>query len=411
VSARVGAVRAVAELARRHRLASLLSVSACGALTLAFQRWWSWEGAIRARFASDMSAYEAIARSAPSFPADHFILRPFAERFPVHWLIGSLAQGLDLSLHGLYRVFDLVVLGLLLWTVHLALARMRLDPSAHTVAIGTLAFSAYPVHYLLAAPGMLSDGVFCLGLSVTLLGFAGGRFELVLGGLLVGMLGRQTMVGVAIAAALWTALTPAWRARRWPYTTAAVMLPVGLWLVLHFVADSFAQAELGGIHDLTVLGFLTKPGALAGHVGRAAIGVLLPCALIAGAWLRARDESEPASEAASEAGTGIPRGPLLVAAAVIVQPLLLGPTSAGHNETRLAALAVPALAVAGGALMGMTRLGRGETAVLAAAILAGGLHHRYTHAGLDRPWQWVALEAAAAVVMIAVLARPHLRRL
>ena len=99
----------------------------------------------------------------------------------------------------------------------------------------------------------------------------------------------------------------------------------------------------------------------------------------------------------------------MLAAAVVAQTLVLGPTSNGDNEPRLAGLAVPALAVAAGSLLGRTRLGRGETAVLAIAVLAGGLHHRYTHAGLDRPWQWVALEVAAAAVIVAVLARPRLR--
>ena len=143
-----------------------------------------------------MSSYERIARAAPSFPDQH-VLRPFAERFPVHWLIGSLADGLGLSLHGLYRVADLLVLALLVWTVHLVLLRLRLDPRAHTIALGAVAVSAYPVHYLLAAPGMLSDGIFCLGLAVALLGFAAGRFELVLGGLALATIGRQTAVPVS----------------------------------------------------------------------------------------------------------------------------------------------------------------------------------------------------------------------
>src|SRR5262249_39184971 len=157
---------------------------------------WSWEGAIRAQFAADMRSYERIARAAPSFPDEH-VLRPFAERFPVHWLIGSLANGLDVSLHGTYRVADLLVLALLLWAVHLVLTRLRLDLRPYLVAMGVLVASAYPVHYLLAAPGMISDGVFCLGLAVTLLGFVTGRFELVLGGLVLGTLGRQTAVPVA----------------------------------------------------------------------------------------------------------------------------------------------------------------------------------------------------------------------
>lgn len=340
-----------------------------------------------------MSSYERIARAAPSFPEEH-VLRPFAERFPVHWLIGSLADGLGVSLHGLYRVADLLVLAALVWIVHLVLLRLRVDRRAHAVALGALAASAYPVHYLLAAPGMLSDGVFCLGLSVALLGFATGRFELVLGGLVVGTLGRQTAVPVAFGAALWTVFAPAWRPRRWAYAAATALAPLGLWLVLHFSADSFANPQPGSFRDLTVFGY--DAHGLVDHLGRIGIGILVPAALVVGAWLRT--------------GGRLPRGALLLAATVVAQTLVLGPTSNGDNEPRLAGLAVPALAVAGGSLLGRTRLARGETALLAVAILAGGLHHRYTHAGLDRPWQWGVLDAAAAAIVLVVLALPTLRR-
>ena len=386
MSARVGASRAVASLSHRSRPAALLAVGLWVLLALLLQRWWSWEGAIRAQFAADMRSYERIARAAPSFPDQH-VLRPFAERFPVHWLIGSLANGLDVSLHGTYRVADLFVLALLVWTVHLVLTRLRLDLRPYVVAMGVLVASAYPVHYLLAAPGMISDGVFCLGLAVTLLGFVTGRFELVLGGLVLGTLGRQTAVPVAFAAAIWTAMAPAWRSRRWSYAAATALVPLGLWLALHFTADSFADPERGGFRDLTVFGYGAH--GLADHLGRIALGILVPSALVLGAWLRV--------------GGHLPRGSLLLAATVVAQTLVLGPTSNGHNEPRLAGLAVPALAVAAGALLARARLGRGETVVLAVAVLAGGLHHRYTHAGLDRPWQWVALEVVASAVIVGVL--------
>ena len=73
---------------------------------------------------------------------------------------------------------------------------------------------------------------------------------------------------------------------------------------------------------------------LADHLGRIALGILVPAALVLGGWLRT--------------GGRVPRGALLLAAAVVAQTLVLGPTSNGDNEPRLAGLAVPALAVAAG---------------------------------------------------------------
>jgi hypothetical protein len=362
---------------------------------LAVQHWFSWSGAIRGArldtgFGADMRYYDRIARAAPSFPDTH-ILRPYAERFPVHWLVGVIADATDIGLHPLYRIAEFLVLALVLIAVHRTLVRLELGTPEHVLALGLLAASAYPVHYLLAAPGILSDTVFMLGLSACLLGFVRGSFPLVLGGLLLAALGRQTAVPVAIAAALWVAFAPAWRSARYRYAASAALLPVGLWIGLHFAADGFADPERGGVHDLTAVGYLSDVGDIAGHLGRVALGILVPCALVAGAWLRTRGD--------------VPRGALLLAAAVVVQPLVLGPASAGGNETRLAALCLPALVLAAGALLRGVRLQAWEVGAIAAAVFAAGLHHRYTHVGLDRP-AWLALEIAGSAVILVVLALP-----
>ena len=363
---------------------------------LAVQRWVSWADAIRGGirgdtgFGSDMRFYELIARAAPSFPDQH-MLRPYAERFSTHWVVGVIGNATGIGLHPLYRAGELVVLGLVVGIVYLVLARIRLAASEQVLALALLVASAYPVHYLLAAPGMLSDSVFLLGLALCLLGFVRGSFALVLGGLLIAVLGRQTAVPAAFAAAIWAAYAPAWRHARLRYAAPIALAPLGLWLLLHFGTDTFADPERGGLHDLTAIGFLSHPGDLVSHLGRTVLGILVPCAVILGAWFRTHDD--------------VPRGALLLATAVVAQPLVLGPASAGGNETRLAALSLPALAVAAGALLRGARLKGWETTVLVAAVFAAGLHHRYTHVGIGRPG-WLALELASSALIVCVLARP-----
>src|SRR5262249_45697925 len=154
-------------------------------------------------------------------------------------------------------------------------------------------------------------------------------------GLVLGVLGRQTAVPVGFAAALWVAFSPAWLHVRYRYAAVTALAPVGIWLALHFGTMSFSFGERGGVHALTIVGYLSDPSGLAGHLGRVVIAVVVPWALIAGAWIRTRGD--------------VPRGALLVAAVIVLQPVALGPTSAGDNEPRLAALSLPALAVAAGA--------------------------------------------------------------
>ena len=197
----------------------LLGLGLLVAAVLAVQRWVSWGDAVRAGirdtgFGADMRFYEVIARAAPSFP-DRHVLRPYAERFPTHWLVGVIGDATGLGLHPLYRVAELLVLALVIAVVYLVLARVGLGAAGQMLALAVLVASAYPVHYLLAAPGMLSDGIFVLGLSLTLLGFAQERLAVVLVGLTIAMLGRQTAIPVGVAAALWAAFVPSWRQERW----------------------------------------------------------------------------------------------------------------------------------------------------------------------------------------------------
>lgn len=364
-------------------------------LALAVQRWPSVGDGIRVQFASDARSYEVIARAAPGLP-DTNVLRPFAERFPVHWLVGELANLTSAPLDDVYRAASVLCVGSALFVLHRALLHLRLDGARHGLALGGLAASAYPLHYLLAAPGMLTDGVFVLGLCVLLLGFTSGRFAVGLAGLAVATVGRQTAVPVGVAAAIWVLLVPAWRAGRLRRAAACILLPGAIYAVVHVVADPFANAERGSLHDLTMLGFLTGIRPIADHLGRVVLGLAPPAALALGAWRRS--------------GTRLVTGPLLVAASIAAQPLVLGPSSNGSNEPRLAGLAAPALALAAGSFLASAPVRRVEAAFVAAALALGGFHHRYTHVGLTRNVVWAAVELACALAILVVLARPGARR-
>ena len=359
-----------------------------GSLLIVTQRWPSWEEGVRDSFQADARFYEVIARAAPSFP-DTDILRAYAERFPLHWLLGSFAEATGVDLFDLYRGASIVLVAAILVAVQQAVVTITLDTPVVVLCLGVVAASAYPAHYLLAAPGMVSDGLFVLGLSVALLGFVRERYSVVVAGLALATLGRQTAVPVGLAAAVWVWILPAWRASRVGRALGCVVATAGVYAVLYVVATPFAMPRPAGVSDLTVIGFMTGVRPFAEHVGLVVLGVAVPTALVAGAWWRTR--------------APLPFGPLLVAAAVVAQPLLLGPLANKSNEPRLAGLAVPALAIAAALLLRGARLRVGETVVAAVAIAVGGLHSRYTHTGVPSSAVWSVLElVAAGVVAIAV---------
>lgn len=355
----------------------------------AVQRWPSWAEGVRVQYAADMDVYEVIARAAPGLP-DTDVLRAYAQRFPVHWLIGVAHDVTDVPLHTLYRVAAIACVALILVAMHVALTALGLDARAYALSLGVVAASAYPVHYLLAAPGMLSDGVFVLGLSVMLVGFVRGGLWVALAGLALATVGRQSALPLGVAAAAWAAFLPAWRPLRFRAAACFLLVPAAIYGVLQIASDSFSAPRSAGIDDLTVIGFFTGVEPLADHVGRVALGIAVPAALVAGAWLRTRGEA--------------PWGPLIVAAAVAGQPLVLGPLANASNEPRLAGLAAPAFAVAAAMLLRGAVLGRAETLVCAAAIAAAGLHHRYTIAGLEQNAVWATVELVSAGIVVLVLA-------
>jgi hypothetical protein len=334
-----------------------------------------------------VSSYLVIANAAPSLPTTK-VLQPFAERIPVHWLVGVISNA-GVSLDVVYRVGMFACLLTMVLAVHGTLTRIGLQTAEYGLAMAALVASAYPFHYLLASPGMLSDATLVLGVAILLLGFVRGRLWIVLLGLALGTAGRQTMVPVAVVAAGWSVVSPAWSHARWRAATACLTLPTGIYVALYFAARRFDFPEPGGLHDLSVLGFFTSTWALVEHFGRVTLGVMVPAGLALGAWLRTRNP--------------LPRGALLVAAAVAAQPLVLGPSSNGGNEPRLAGLAAPALVVAAGALLRGAHLQRRETAIAAIAIVVAGLHSRYTHSPLLRNYVWAGAEVVAALTLVAVL--------
>jgi hypothetical protein len=365
------------------------------ALALVVQRWASIAEGVRDGYAVDVTSYLVIADAAPSLP-EGGIVRPFAERFPVHWLIGAASEVTGVGLESVYRIASVVCVGAILTVAHETIRARQLPTREHALALGALAASAYPLHYLLAAPGMVTDGVFVLGLAVTLFGFARTSLLLVAVGLVIAVVGRQTAIPVAAAAAVWIVAGHAWRSGRWRAAAAAVLAPAAVFLVVRIIADGFAIPRSSDLEQSTVVGYLDSVGETADHLGRILVGIGVPAALVLGAWLRTRGNW--------------PAGPLLLAAAVVVQPLLLGPATNGDNEPRLAGLAAPAVAVAAAALLREARLSHAETLVAAAAIALAGLHPRYTW---PPPWGsgvWAVLYVLAALV-VAVAVSGRLSRL
>lgn len=353
------------------------------AFVVVTEHWRPWGDSVRLNYATDVEEYETIARAAPGFPSVR-IQAPHADRFPVHWTVGELHDLLAVGLHPLYWIATgLAVVGMLV-TVHASLAALRASRTTYALVFGAVAASAYPMRYLLDAPGMLTDALFVLGLAVVVHGFVSGRFELVLAGLAAATLGRQNGVPLAVVAAVAVALEPRWRTRRWAYSALAIAVPVVLYVVPHEASASWSDTSGRGLLGMTVGGGWGGREGVA-HLGRCAVAVAVPAALLVLGWVRTRR---------TPLWT-----PLALGACVVAQAVVLAPDWS-HAEPRLAGLGLPALAVAAVPSLTGARLGSRGAALAVVGIALASFHHIYSHVGIRNTSEWGALVALGSLLIL-----------
>ena len=368
--------------------AAILVLLAWVAVLLATQAWPSISDGGRLQFAGDASVYRAMAAEAPGLPRGP-VREQHAERWAVHWAVGSAARASGVNLDTAYRAASLLVVAGVVLLLYAVLGRLRLTPGGTAVCLGIALASVYPFRYWLAAPGMVADAVFGLGLTLTLYGLGVRRLWLVLAGLVVATAARQTAVPAALALAAVTAFPGtsflSTRKARVFGAAAVALLPLGLYLLIKTTASGFSVPDLPPLGELTVLS--DTPRQIVSHVGRLVLGIAFPLAALLACLGRWRTSAA---------------GPLVLGVAIVAQPLILTSSWVDGNEPRLAGLAVPALVVAAAIVME----GVGVTWVPAlgvcAALFLGSLHHIYSDVDTSRR-AWVLLVVVGAFSTFAVI--------
>jgi hypothetical protein len=379
---------------RGPRSAYLAILAAWVVALLITQAWPGIDEGVRVEFATDAGVYREMATAAPGLPEGP-VRDQHAQRWVVHWGVGSAAHAAGLDLETTYRIASLAVAAAVALLLHVLLAGIGLSAAAHAVCLGIALAGAYPFRYWLAAPGMVSDAVFGLGLAIVLLGLQRRRTSWIVTGLVVGTVARQTALPAALALAA-VLLVPATsflasRRDRLAAAAAVALAPLAVFVAVRWVARGFSVADLPPLEDLTILA--DSPRELGEHLGRLVLGIAFPFAALATCFgLFARDLVAP----------------LALSAAIVAQPLVLSFSWIDANEPRLAALAVPALAVAAAQSIERITIAPGVGAAVCVALLLGSFHHRYSAVDIGRSG-WVALAGLATLVTFAGLGFSRLR--
>jgi hypothetical protein len=388
------------------------------AFLAATNHWMTFQAGLVYAHADDEIAYLKLAKAFPGFP-DERIADQHTQRWPIHYFIGGIADTTGLGVETVYRVAAIALAFAMLLTAAAVLRRIGASGATVLVSLAVVALNPYALRYYGLAPAYLVDLVLDLGLALVLLGMVRRLPALVIAGLLIGTLARQTMLPVAPVVALWMALAPEWRdasgriPRAW--IAAAVLLPVILYAGAHAVAADFSRPGVP-FSRLTILDAVldlpSTAGDLLNHFAHIFNGLLAIMALLAATLMSTRLRELPA----------LFWGSLAVGAVIVLQSAVLNPDPifndySSSNEPRLVALAMIPLAVAFASARGWVEQ-RGvrtlaqcvpQLVAIVALMAIGSLHHIYTSVSTGSKGATLAIEvltAAALLVLVLVVDRP-----
>ncbi len=397
------------------RFARLGWVAALLAFLAATNKWMSWNAAFHMLLPHDESDYVAIARAAPSLPTSGIQLQ-HAERFPLHWLLGSLARILHLGAEHAYAIVAPLAVIAVVAALCVLLNRVGVGDRGFVICAGVLILNTYSFRYYLLAPGYVADLLFDLGSLVTLIGLFYRRYPVLLAGVILAALARQSELPTSLALAVVIAFWPAWRTLQRPKRLALAIAPVVItaviYLVEEHVAKRFSYNPTPGFSHFTVLSELEAlpdgAGTLGTHLLRSVNGLLAIAALLLIAVLALRRHTR--ARLSIEFW-----GPLLVGAAVAVQPMIFSAQYAAANETRLAVLGLgPLVCALAVALRDLENHGNAlpkwAAITITGILLLDSLHHLYTWFGTHDAHQTVALQVICAAALVLVTAKVLLNR-
>lgn len=392
---------------RRVLIAGIVVIIAVFALT---NSWGSIDDADNPIEGGDAAFYLQIADAAPDLP-DEEVGSAYAERFAAPWVAGSTSELFGIGSTAPFWVLTALA-GLLVVVVLVDVSRrLGLPAVGALLCVALFVLNPYVLRPYSLGP-VSTDLAFVAALSVLIWGLVAKRFGVVLIGAVASVLGRQTALLAVPAAAPWMFWGGGWR--DWPASRRAWAIAIAIaaaaitYGLIKLAISSFSAPFAPSIPGDTVLpgvGDSLSLSELGSHVVRVLAPLAVPSACIigvlAGMATGGRRVSVPVEFWCA----------LLIAAAIIIQPLVISPNFPGfeHNEERLGALGVLPICVALAYLLREVApaLRAAPASVLivgAVALAAASLHDTFTVIGPSSNGQFVALELVAAVALAAVLA-------
>jgi|SRR5215472_898063 len=336
----------------------------------------------------DCFSYLRIASAFPSLPTlDAGIPAHHAQRFIIPYLVGAFSRLTHLPLEVSFRVF---AIGAMLSIVGLFCRILRrlhgLLPLHSLWLLALLILNPYSFRIYIAAPYLLNDLFFQVGLTMLLFGLFEESIEISLVGVSLAICSRQTALLLIPPMLLWLMCL-------WPKTRKKAALFTGLAataiILIIYGITSYVALEISGqlVSTAHVIGLFTwlrgSPSfkAFIEFSLRGVIGLTFPIAALLGTLPKISCISEWSREDHLRAG-----GLLGFAAMIAAQPILGGPTVTAHDITRLVLLGLTPLLIVVAICFSYTTLSqefwKQAIPLLMVTVALGSFHHMYSFLGV-----------------------------
>lgn len=369
-------------------------------------RWLTWDESMSLFHADDLLSYLPIANAAPSLPVSP-LSHHHAQRFLIHYFVGSMSAWTGVSLPVVYRlVWALLTLSLAFLLGHTFTRASRGRTPLFEMSWALLFMNPYFVRYYMAVPGLLQDVVFLLGTAIVLWALFERRVVALFCGLVLTGLGRQTVVMLLPGLAVWMLFAPAWRkaamSARLARFAVALAAIVGTYFATDLLSASFSKHSVNLEHVTGIFSWLRSSEVsaltLAEHFLRVVIPYVPLAALLVGLGSRIRPRRTLVCPELVSC--------FMFCAAIAVQPFLAGPDITGKNASRLSAMGLVFAAAAVLIVFAKVTPASDERArkpwslLVVLCAVFGSFHHLYSVVGPSTAGQFAVLQGLLALILV-----------
>jgi hypothetical protein len=351
----------------------------------------------------DSKSYVETAEAFPHLPTVN-MPHQHAQRLIGPWIVGGIIKISPLSFYWTFELVTFLLLFGILYVNWRTCELLNVDKQTKLIVASLLAFNPYFSRFYFAIPTYIGDLLFLLGMSIVVQALLFLRLRILLIGLFIAAVGRQTAILLLPAVCFWVIFHKDWKKFgvhfRGTIAVLSVFIVFGIYFVTDWLAYKINPVSINAEHVLGLFHWLVDvfqgkdpgfsqhwvplvPTVISANVGpfagflayllRGFLSLVIPLGMIFavtgwGGFIKGRSLEYSIL--------------LFMSLTILSQPILAGPSLTGHPVVRLGMFCLPALVVAFALLTKEAKFKiRWNTKALAlvvAVLFISSFHHRYS---------------------------------